>query len=170
LERRTTTPQEHGADTQPRAQRGGPAPGGGEPHRSFAPDAMPAPVAAFAEGRIEQARIGRILMVCARDNEIGSHNWEPFARWLVDEVRTVNGVRGALVLDLRRVDRLSSRGLRALSLGWQELAEGRTIAICGLNAIPREVFEIARYDQLFEIHDDSTSAYLAMAAKLRGQA
>jgi anti-anti-sigma regulatory factor len=137
--------------------------------RSFAPDALPPPVAAFADGRIEQARIGRILMVCARDNEIGSHNWEPFARWLVDEVRTANGLRGGLVLDLRRVDRLSSRGLRALSLGWQELTEG-AIAICGLQAIPREVFQIAHYDQLFEIHEDSTSAYLALVAKLRDRA
>ncbi len=141
----------------------------GATSRSFAPDALPAPVAAFAEGRIEQARIGRILMVCARDSEIGSHNWEPFARWLVDEVRIANGLRGGLVLDLRRVNRISSRGLRALSLGWQELAEG-SIAICGLNAIPREVFGIAHYDRLFEIHDSSTAAYLAMAAKLRDRA
>jgi len=154
---------------QPRASGGRPAAGAGEPHRSFAPDALPAPVVAFAEGRIDQARVGRILMVCARDSEVGSHNWEPFARWLVDEVRTVNGLRGGLVLDLRRVDRLSSRGLRALSLGWQELNEG-AVAICGLQAIPREVFHIARYDQLFELHDDSTSAYLALAAKLRDRA
>lgn len=159
-------PQAAGRAAAPGPQ---PADAGAHISRSFAPDGVPAPVAAFAEGRIEQARIGRILMVCARDSEIGSHNWEPFARWLVDEVRTANGLRGGLVLDLRRVNRISSRGLRALSLGWQEQTEG-AIAICGLNAIPREVFEIARYDRLFEIHDDSTAAYLAMAAKLRDRA
>jgi len=160
LERSTPTPREG------RGPGGKPAPGGVERDRSFAPDTVPAPVAAFAAGRIEQARIGRVLMVCARDSEIGSHNWEPFAHWLI-EVRTVNGLHGALVLDLRRVERLSSRGLRALSLGWQELAEGGSIAVCGLNAVPREVFKIARYDRLFDVHDDSTAAYLAMAAKLR---
>jgi anti-anti-sigma regulatory factor len=135
--------------------------------RSFDPGSLPAPVKAFADGSIDQARIGRILMVSARVSEVTGANWSPFARWLADEVRTVNGVRGCLVLDLRRVERLSARGLRALALAWQELAEGGVIAVCSLSPRNAEIFKISQYDRLFEIYADSTAAYRALAARAR---
>src|SRR5947207_1410941 len=82
--------------------------------RSFEPrnpcDGLPPQVVAFAAGTIDQARVCRILMVCVGETEVDSHNWEPFAEWLVEEVRAVPGDGGALILDMRRVTRLSSRG------------------------------------------------------------
>jgi anti-anti-sigma factor len=98
---------------------------------------------------------------------VGSHNWEPFAHWLVGEVAAANALDGALILDLRRVDRLSSRGLRSLAFGWRELAEGGTIAVCGLNAMLREIFAISQYDRLFEVYDDAAEAYRAVADRVR---
>lgn len=143
------------------------------PERSFAPanetDSLPAQVRAFAEGRIDQARCGRVLMIAPRETEVGSHNWEPFARWLVGEVTAANAFKGALLLDLRRVDRLSSRGLRALAFGWRELAEGGVIAVCGLTPMLREIFAISQYDRLFEIYDDVAAAYRGVARRLRAQ-
>src|SRR5688572_9125623 len=126
------------------------------PHNAQAGD-VPPQVSAFAEGAIDQARAGRILMVCVREAEVDSQNWEPFAHWLVEEVRWVRG-DGALILDLRRVTRLSSRGLRALALGWQELAKGGVIAVCGLSPKLREIFQISQYDRLFEVHEDAIQA------------
>ena len=111
--------------------------------------------------------MGRVLMVCARDSEVGSQNWEPFARWLVDEVAAANAIQGALILDLRHVDRLASRGLRSLAFAWRELAEGGTIAVCGLNPVLREIFVISQYDRLFEVYDDATQAYRAVANRVR---
>ena len=138
--------------------------------RSFAPTRqagdLPYQVTAFATGRIDQARAGRVLMICARDSEVG-RNWEPFARWLVDEVAAANAMDGALVLDLRRVKRLSSRALRSLALAWRELAEGGTIAVCGLSAEQREIFAISHYDRLFEIYDDAVAAYRGVADRVR---
>lgn len=139
-----------------------------EGERSFAPrrersSGAPAQVAAFAAGTIDQARAGRILLVSVRETEVDSQNWEPFARWLVEEVRCVQG-DGALILDLRRVTRLSSRGLRALALAWQELAKGGVIAVCGLNPTLREIFQISQYDRLFEIHPDVAAAFTALSA------
>ncbi|WP_293681319.1 STAS domain-containing protein [uncultured Phenylobacterium sp.] len=136
--------------------------------RSFAPrrgrsGGAPPQVVAFAAGTIDQARAGHILMVSVRETEVDSQNWEPFARWLVDEVRCVSG-DGALILDLRRVTRLSSRGLRALALAWQELAHGGVIAVCGLSPILREIFQISQYDRLFEIHPDAAAAFTALSA------
>ena len=167
--------------TTPQPQRPGPtarerarerddalAPRSSPVERSFAPRRaqgdLPAQVAAFAAGAIDQARAGRILMVCVRETEVDSSNWEPFAHWLVDEVRCVRG-DGALILDLRRVRRLSSRGLRALALAWQQLTKGGVIAVCGLSPTLKEIFQIAQYDRLFEIHEDSAAAFRAMSAQ-----
>jgi anti-sigma B factor antagonist len=139
---------------------------GFDAERSFAPrraGGLPAQVAAFAAGTIDQARAGHVLMVSVRETEVDSHNWEPFAHWLVDEVRCVRG-DGALILDLRRVRRLSSRGLRALALAWQALAKGGVIAVCGLSPTLREIFQISQYDRLFEIHEDSTAAFRSLSA------
>ena len=65
----------------------------------------------------------------------------------------------------KRVTRLSSRGLRALALGWQELAHGGVIAVCGLSPTVAEIFRITQYDRLFELHPDSTAAYYALSAR-----
>jgi anti-anti-sigma factor len=166
-----TTPNPQARQAKPRHERDEALPRETGVERSFAPAArkgdLPCQVAAFADGRIEQARAGRVLMVCARDSEVGSQNWEPFARWLVDEVTAANAVDGALVLDLRRVDRLSSRGLRALAFAWRELAEGGTLAVCGLNAVQREIFAISQYDRLFEVYDDAVQAYRGVADRVR---
>jgi len=166
-----TTPTPQARRGELRHERDTSHPRDADVDRSFAPaneaSDLPCQVAAFAEGRIDQARAGRVLMVCAHDSEVGNHNWEPFARWLVDEVTAANAVEGALILDLRRVDRLSSRGLRSLALAWQELAEGGTIAVCGLSPVQREIFAISHYDRLFEIYDDAVAAYRGVADRVR---
>jgi anti-anti-sigma factor len=165
------TPQHTGSGETARelARERDNAPTGLDAERSFAPSeagGLPAQVAALAAETIDQARVERVLMVCPRETEVDSHNWEPFARWRVEEVRCVRG-DGALILDLRRVTRLSSRGLRALALGWQELARGGVIAVCGLSPTLREIFQISQYDRLFEIHADSIAAYRALSAATR---
>lgn len=163
----TREPLTH-SEPSPRKQRDVPADSGLAVERSFqprrAPAGLPPQVAAFGAGTIEQARAGHILMVCVREREVDHHNWEPFAHWLVEEVRCVRG-DGALILDLRNVRRLSSRGLRSLGLAWQQLTPGGVIAVCGLSPLLQEIFQIAHYDTLFEIHPDSTAAYRALSAK-----
>jgi anti-anti-sigma factor len=159
-----------GPTARERARQGDEAAWRGPVERSFAPrradGGLPSQVAAFAAGTIDQARAGYILMVCVHETEVDSSNWEPFAHWLVDEVRCVRG-DGALILDLRRVRRLSSRGLRALALAWQQLAKGGVIAVCGLNPTLKEIFQIAQYDRLFEVYEDSTAAFRAMSAQTK---
>ena len=166
-----TPPQPQAGQAEARLKRDDPRPREVDVARSFAPSpsasVLPGQVMAFAAGRIEQARAGRVLMVCARDNEVGSHNWEPFARWLIEEVAAANAVEGLLILDLHHVDRLSSRGLRALTLAWRELAKEGAIAVCGLNPVLREIFAVSQYDRLFEVYDDATSAYRALADRVR---
>ena len=161
-----TTPQPQARQAEARRKRDDLRPRDAELERSFAPSirmgGLPGQVAAFVGGRIDQARDGRVLMVCARNSEVGSHNWEPFARWLMEEVAAANAVEGVLILDLHRVERLSSRGLRALAFGWRELGKGGTIAVCGLNPILREIFAISQYDRLCEVYDDAASAYRAV--------
>lgn len=168
----TTPPSQHRGQTareRAHAANDAPASRSGPAERSFAPrtpGGLPAQVAAFAAEAIDQARVGRILMVCVRETEVDSSNWEPFAHWLADEVRCVRG-DGALILDLRRVERLSSRGLRALALAWQQLAKGGVIAVCGLSPTLKEIFQIAQYDRLFEVYEDSTAAFRALSAPTR---
>lgn len=163
-----TTPQHARSDHPARERDDAPAEPSLRVERSFEPrtdqGGLPPQVTAFTAGTIDQARVGRILMIAVHETEVDSQNWEPFASWLVEEVRSVQADGGALILDLRQVKRMSSRGLRALALAWQQLAPGGAMAVCGLSPTLRELFAISHYDRLFEVHDNATGAFLAISA------
>jgi anti-anti-sigma factor len=103
------------------------------------------------------ALIGRV------SGRIDELHWEAFAGALNSGV-AATGERGlkTLVLDLSGVDYISSRGLRALTLGKRQAdTAGVSIAIAAPNELVREILAISRYDKLFPIHD---SVDMAMGA------
>jgi anti-anti-sigma factor len=65
----------------------------------------------------------------------------------------------ALVLDMSKVDYISSVGLRVLMLAAKQVKsqQGR-IAVAALNAIVNEVFEISRVNLVFDIFADVHAA------------
>jgi anti-anti-sigma factor len=70
----------------------------------------------------------------------------------------------ALLLDLSKVDFISSIGLRALMLAIRQVkAQGGRMALAALSPLVREVFSISRFDMLFEIFSDRAAALAALS-------
>jgi len=57
-----------------------------------------------------------------------------------------------LVLDLSKVDYISSAGLRVLMLARKQAkAQGGTLVVAGLTPVVKEIFEISRFTVVFEV-------------------
>ncbi len=60
--------------------------------------------------------------------------------------------RSALVLDFSGIDYISSMGLRVLLMASKQLrAANARIAVAALQPVPREIFDIARFNHVVEI-------------------
>ncbi len=79
--------------------------------------------------------------------------------------RAADGKR-AFVLDLSGLDYMSSRGLRALTLGKREAGDAVAITLAAPNERIREILAISRYDRLFFT---SRGRFRRGDAGLRGQ-
>lgn len=64
-----------------------------------------------------------------------------------------------LLVEMEGVDYMSSSGLRVLLSTLKKLkARGGTLKLCSLQPYVLEVFEIAGFNQLFEIYSDTSEA------------
>ena len=60
--------------------------------------------------------------------------------------------RDYLVLDLSGVEYMSSVGLRVLMLASKQAkAQGGSLAVCGLQPVVREIFEISRFNLVLDV-------------------
>ncbi len=74
----------------------------------------------------------------------------------------------ALLFDLTALDFVASAGLRVVIMVGKRLAsDGGAIALCGLNASVREVFDIAGFSSLFPILPDRARAVAELAGRSR---
>ncbi|HEX8442984.1 MAG TPA: STAS domain-containing protein [Allosphingosinicella sp.] len=91
---------------------------------------------------------------------IDEASWQDFAACLTACVARAAALPSRkLVVDFSSVEYMSSRGLRALTLGKREAeAAGVTIALASPNEIMREILAISRYDKLFAICDTVEAA------------
>jgi anti-anti-sigma factor len=77
---------------------------------------------------------------------------ERFEAALIPHLGACNAEGPACVLDMNAVDYISSVGLRVLMVAHRQTqAQGGRLAIAGLTPLVREVFEISRFDQVFEV-------------------
>lgn len=85
-----------------------------------------------------------------------------------DLEKSVNGLLGQgkrrFVLDLAGLEYLSSAGLRVLLMLAKRVSDEGYLALCGLNAVVREVFDIAGFTSLFSIHPKRAAAVAAAPA------
>ena len=81
--------------------------------------------------------------------------WKEFDSELATAVlQTSRDGLETLIVDLSRVDYMSSRGLRALTVAkHQAQAVDVTIRLASPNDVMREILAISRYDRLFAIDD-----------------
>ncbi|MEE4200261.1 STAS domain-containing protein [Erythrobacter sp.] len=74
-----------------------------------------------------------------------------FRAHLIDAVQTGSD---RVVLDLSRIEYMSSRGLRALTLAQRAAGEsGTTIVLASPNETMSEILAISRYDMVFQVAD-----------------
>jgi anti-sigma B factor antagonist len=98
-----------------------------------------------------------VARVSGRIDEL---HWERFAETLKSGVAEA-GAQGAkrLVLDLSGVEYLSSRGLRALTLGKREAdAAGLPVLLAAPNELVAEILAISRYDKIFPVRPSVAAA------------
>ncbi|MGC2520858.1 MAG: STAS domain-containing protein [Burkholderiales bacterium] len=100
--------------------------------------------------QISQKRYGdvRVLALAGR---IDNGSSEVFKTGLGAHVAESRAAGDCLVLDFSGVDYISSVGLRALMLAARQSREqGGTIMVAALQPIVREIFEISRFNLVFE--------------------
>lgn len=78
--------------------------------------------------------------------------WESFLAALNGAIGEAGANGSSLVVDLDRIEWMSSRGLRVLTLAKRE-ADSKNVAItlARPNDRMREIFEISRYDKIFNV-------------------
>lgn len=78
-----------------------------------------------------------------------------FADRLAQEVEAAAAEQAKrLIVDLAKVDYMSSRGLRGLTLAQRKATElGVEIVLAQPNEIMREILAISRYDKVFKVAD-----------------
>ena len=94
---------------------------------------------------------GRV--VGAPAGRVDETTWEAFTEHLTAAVREAAAAGANLVVDLSRLDYMSSRGLRALTIARREAGDAVPITLAAPNARMREILAISRYDKLFVIAD-----------------
>jgi anti-sigma B factor antagonist/stage II sporulation protein AA (anti-sigma F factor antagonist) len=71
-----------------------------------------------------------------------------------------------VVIDMTGVEYISSVGLRVLMLASKQAkAQGCTLAVCGLQPVVREIFEISRFNLVLQVFPTLHEALTALSAE-----
>jgi anti-sigma B factor antagonist len=100
-----------------------------------------------------------VLEVAGRiDNDTA----ETFRLLLIPFLRECTRDRDRLVLDFSGVDYISSVGLRVLMLAAKQAkTQGGTVVVAGLRSVAKEIFEISRFNLVFQCFDSARDALAA---------
>jgi anti-anti-sigma factor len=94
---------------------------------------------------------------------------EAFSAALAEPVERCAAGRDHIVLDFSALEYISSAGLRVLMVARkQSRARGGRLVIAGLQPIVREIFEISRFDAVFEIFPSVPDALAALSPAALG--
>ena len=78
--------------------------------------------------------------------------------------RSLANTKSALIVDLSRVDYISSAGLRSLMIAYKAgKAQGKTLAIAALQPLLLEIFTISRFNLVFPLFDTVRAAVEKLA-------
>ena len=94
-------------------------------------------------------------LIVAPVGRVDESTWKEFDNHLATAVLQASRESlGTLIIDLSRIDYMSSRGLRALTMASQQgRAVEVTIRLASPNDVMREILAISRYDRLFDVDD-----------------
>jgi anti-sigma B factor antagonist len=92
-------------------------------------------------------------IVVAVDGRVDEASWEAFGAGLseaIEQARQFDLRR--VIIDLKQLDYMSSRGLRALTVAKRQGEEANVmVSLASPNDVMREILAISRYDKLFKV-------------------
>lgn len=99
---------------------------------------------------VTDRRIGNAV-VLEVSGRIDNDTSDVFRLRLAPFLRACSSDGDYLVLDFTRVDYISSVGLRVLMLAAKQAkAQGGTVVLAGLHSVVKEIFEISRFNLVFQ--------------------
>jgi len=93
-------------------------------------------------------------LVASPIGRVDEDSWKDFGERLTAAVGEAGGAGLPLVLDLSRLEYMTSKGLRALTVAKSGAKGATTIHLAAPNETMRRILSISRYDMLFPVVDD----------------
>ncbi|HSF20686.1 MAG TPA: STAS domain-containing protein [Burkholderiales bacterium] len=115
--------------------------------------------------QVSAVRYADVLVVAVK-GRIDYMNAEEFKTALLPHLVNCAPGRDQVVLDLSRLEYVSSAGLRVLMIAAKEVRprKGRLVAV-SLQPVVREIFEISRFTLVFDLFDSVQDALRALSPK-----
>lgn len=114
---------------------------------------------------VTDRRMGNAV-VLEVSGRIDNDTSEIFRLRLVPFLRACTADGDCLVLDFTGVDYISSVGLRVLMLAAKQAkAQGGTVVLAGLHSVVKEIFEISRFNLVFQCFASARDALAAAAPR-----
>ncbi len=105
------------------------------------------------------------VVVVAPEGRLDFGNAGDLERALAPCLAAADEAPAGVVVDCRRVDYISSIGLRALMIAAKALrGRGARIAAAGLQPVVAEIFAISRFHAVVEVFDTPAAALASMSA------
>ncbi len=102
-------------------------------------------------------------LVLSAGGRLDHENCEAFQKALQPHLDTCGSGKSGIVFDLSRMDYISSAGLRCFMLAAKQAkAQGGRIVIASLQPVVAEIFQISRFNLLFEIFPGVAEALVAL--------
>lgn len=118
--------------------------------------------------QVTAVRYADVLVVAVK-GRIDYMNAEEFRSALLPLLENCAQGRDQVVLDLSRLEYVSSAGLRVLMIAAKEVRsrKGRFVAVA-LQPVVREIFEISRFTLVFDVFESVQEALRALSPKAAG--
>ena len=115
---------------------------------------------------LKQARIEDVVVITVF-GRVDHANADNFRAALWPHLASCTGGGDRLVLDLSGLEYISSAGLRVLMLASRDVKtrDGRLV-VCGLQPIVKEIFEISRFNIVFNVLSDRAAALAELRVAL----
>ena len=119
---------------------------------------------------LAQARNEDVTVISA-SGRVDHANAETFKAGLDPHVKACTSGGDPLLLDLSGLEYISSAGLRVLMLAAREVKQQQgTLALCSLQPVVQEIFEISRFNVVFKIYRDRRAAVAGLSKRAVGGA
>jgi anti-anti-sigma factor len=110
-------------------------------------------------------RFADTVVVCPQ-GRIDHASAEGFKAALAPSLSACGAGRDRLVIDMAGVEYISSVGLRVLMLASKQTkAQGAPLAVCGLQPVVREIFEISRFNLVMQVFPSLREALAALSTE-----